>query len=128
MADFGKSYTDKSFWGKLKKFAISAGKDVIEKALTLYFCMQDADTPAWAKTIIVGALGYFIVPADAISDLLPLVGFTDDLGALAMALGIVAMHVKKEHLEKARQKLSVWFGINGETRPALPGDADPEKP
>jgi uncharacterized membrane protein YkvA (DUF1232 family) len=128
MADFGKSYTDESFWGKLMKFAISAGKDVIEKALTLYFCMQDADTPAWAKTIIVGALGYFIVPADAISDLLPLVGFTDDLGALAMALGIVAMHVKKEHLEKARQKLAVWFGNNGETRPALPGNAGSEQP
>ena len=52
---------------------IKAGKEVIEKALILYYCLQDDDTPAWAKTTIIGALGYFISPIDAIPDLVPVV-------------------------------------------------------
>ena len=107
--DFGKEYKESSFWEKIKNFAIDAGKDVIEKALTLYYCLLDADTPVWAKTVIVGALGYFIVPIDAIPDLTPVVGYSDDLGALVSALAIVATHIKPEHKTKAQEKLKVWF-------------------
>jgi uncharacterized membrane protein YkvA (DUF1232 family) len=43
--------------------------------------------------VIFGALVYFIAPIDAIPDLTPLVGFTDDLGALAAALAMVSIYV-----------------------------------
>jgi len=107
--DFSKEYKESSFWGKIKTYAIDAGKDVIEKALTLYYCLLDGDTPVWAKTVIVGALGYFIVPIDAIPDLTPIVGYSDDLGALVSALAIVATHIKPEHKTKAQEKLKDWF-------------------
>ncbi|NJK64408.1 MAG: DUF1232 domain-containing protein [Synechococcaceae cyanobacterium SM2_3_1] len=108
--EFGKEYNESSFWKKLKAYAVNAGKDVIEKALTLYYCLIDRDTPAWAKAIIVGALGYFIVPTDAIPDLMPVAGYSDDLGALASALAMVAVHIKPEHKEKAKEQLKIWFG------------------
>ena len=95
---------------KVKKYAIEAGKEIIEKALILYYCLIDPDTPAWAKTVIIGALGYFIVPLDAIPDFTPVVGYSDDLGALAIAFAIVAAHIKSEHKEMAQEKLKVWFG------------------
>ena len=81
-------YSDSSFWDKVKKFALTAGKEVIEKALWLYYAAQRPETPKWAKTAIYGALAYFISPIDAIPDITPLVGFTDDLGALAAAIAM----------------------------------------
>jgi uncharacterized membrane protein YkvA (DUF1232 family) len=78
-------------------------------ALTLYYTLQDKDTPKWAKTIIIGALGYFILPMDAIPDFIPVAGLTDDFGALAAALGMVAMHVKPGHKEKARSTWNKWI-------------------
>jgi uncharacterized membrane protein YkvA (DUF1232 family) len=110
MQDYARKYSDKSLWEKVRGFAVKAGREVIEKTLVLYYCFQDSDTPKWAKTVITGALGYFIVPLDAIPDITPIVGFTDDLGALAMALGIVAVHVKQLHYQQASEKLKQWFG------------------
>jgi uncharacterized membrane protein YkvA (DUF1232 family) len=107
--EFGKEYNENSFWKKLKTYAVSAGKDVIEKALILYYCLIDRDTPAWAKAVIVGALGYFAVPTDVVPDLIPVAGYSDDLGALASALAMVAIHIKPEHKEKAKDQLKIWF-------------------
>lgn len=106
---YSKKYSESSFWNKIKNYARSAGKEVIEKALILYFCLKDPDTPSWAKSVIIGTLGYFILPMDAIPDLTPFIGFSDDLGALAAALGIVSFHIKKEHKEKAKEKMNEWF-------------------
>jgi uncharacterized membrane protein YkvA (DUF1232 family) len=114
MEDYSAEYSDKSFWDKVKEFAIRAGKEIIEKALVLYYCLEDPDTPKWARAVIVGALGYFIVPLDAIPDLTPIIGFVDDLGALAAALGMVAVHIKPEHRKKARNKMKDWFGEDDE--------------
>jgi len=38
------------------------------------------------------------------------VGYSDDLGALAVALAMVGAHVKPEHREKAEETLKTWFG------------------
>lgn len=108
--DHGRYYSEESFWEKISTFALRAGKEIVEKALVLYYCLLDLDTPAWARTVIVGALGYFILPLDAIPDFTPLTGFLDDLGALTAALGVVAMHIKPEHRERAHHKVREWFG------------------
>ena len=112
MAEREAEYTDNSFWDKLKNYALAAGRDVVEKALTLYYCHQDRDTPAWARKVIVGALAYFILPTDAIPDLIPGAGYTDDLGALALAVALLAANIKDEHVRLARQKLAQWFSRN----------------
>ncbi len=108
--EYSKEFSEDSFWTKVKAFAIKAGKEVIEKAIILYYCLQDLDTPVWAKTTIIAALGYFISPIDAIPDFTPVIGFADDLGVLAAAMATVAMYIKEEHKEKAKAKLKIWFG------------------
>jgi uncharacterized membrane protein YkvA (DUF1232 family) len=110
-ANAQRGYSDRSFWKKLRRYARLAGKEVVEKALTLYFTLQDPDTPVWAKRVVIGALAYFIIPFDAITDLLPLVGFTDDLGALLTALSTVAMHVKPVHKQRAKEQAEAWFPL-----------------
>jgi uncharacterized membrane protein YkvA (DUF1232 family) len=107
--EYGSEYSDEKFWRKFGQFAARAGNSLMLSALTLYYTLQDKDTPKWAKTIIIGALGYFILPMDAIPDFIPVAGLTDDVGALAAALGMVAMHVKPGHKEKARSTWSKWI-------------------
>ena len=108
---FQKYYSEDSFWKKLLNFACTAGREVVEHALSLYYAAQETDTPAWAKTIIYGVLGYFIFPVDAIPDLIPGVGYGDDLGALAAALATVASHVTPEIKNRAKEKAAEWFGV-----------------
>ncbi len=109
-SEHAKAYSEKGFWEKVGKYAYTAGKDLIELALKLYYSAQDPQTPAWARATIVSALGYFIFPLDAIPDITPVVGYADDFGALAAAFGTVAAHIKKEHAEAAKTKLKQWFG------------------
>lgn len=122
MDEYGKHYSDDSFWTKAKTFARKAGREVIEKALTLYHAAQDAETPHWARAVIIGVLGYFILPADAIPDPTPVVGFADDLGAIAAAFGLLAVHIKAEHRERARRTTDEWFGPRADD-PEPEGDA-----
>jgi uncharacterized membrane protein YkvA (DUF1232 family) len=103
-------YSESNFWNKVVKYAKIAGKEVIERALQLYYASQDPNLPPWAKTVIFGALAYFIFPVDAIPDLIPGVGYVDDLGVLAAAVVTVALYITEDVKQKARQKLRDWFG------------------
>lgn len=106
-------YNDENFWDKLKRYALVAGKPVVEQALQLYYALQAPKTPKWAKTIIIGALAYFILPADAIPDFIPVAGYADDLGALAAALTAVHMYITDDIKQMAKMKLEQWFGKDG---------------
>lgn len=108
--EFEDAYSDKGFWDKLKKYARIAGREVVEKALLLYYAMQEEKAPAWAKATIAGALGYFIVPLDAIADITPAVGYADDLGVLVLAVAAVATYINDDVREKASIKIRDWFG------------------
>jgi uncharacterized membrane protein YkvA (DUF1232 family) len=107
--NFEQAFTDESFWEKIKNFAKAAGETALEPALKMYYAAVDDDTPMWAKTTIYGALGYFISPIDVIPDITPNVGYTDDIGVLCAALAATAAHIKDEHIDKAKEKLALWF-------------------
>ncbi|MFT3989988.1 MAG: YkvA family protein [Luteolibacter sp.] len=103
-------YSGPRLWKKLSQIAKLAGEKALLTSLTLFYCLKDSDTPKWAKGVIVGALGYLILPADAIPDILPGIGYSDDWGALVAALGTVAAYVKDEHKLKASQQAHRLFG------------------
>ena len=104
------AYSSWRFWRKVARYALVAGRKTILTAITLYYCMRDKDTPAWARGIIMGALGYLVLPVDLIPDAIPVVGFTDDWAALAGAIAAVSFYVKDEHKEKAAEKVEKLFG------------------
>lgn len=89
------------FWLVVKKLSKKGGRKVLTGALTLYYCMRDSETPKWAKTVIVGALGYLIFPMDFIPDAIPGVGFTDDWSVILGAITTVAAHIKESHKRQA---------------------------
>ncbi|MGR4066811.1 YkvA family protein [Billgrantia sp. C5P2] len=103
-------YSEEGFWDKVAHSARRAGRKTLEPALRMYYAAQDPNTPLWAKTTIYGALGYFISPIDAIPDLTPFLGYTDDMGVLAGALAIVAARINDKHREQAKATLTRWFG------------------
>ncbi len=106
---FARHYSHAGFWSKLAKQAVTAGRAACHKALCLYYASLSPDTPTWAKATIAGALGYFILPIDSIPDIIPVLGYTDDLTALAFATATVAAHITPEHVEKADDTLARWF-------------------
>ena len=79
--DYAEHYSERSFWGKVKRYAKQIGKATVEKALILYYVGVDSKTPKWAKGVIAASLGYLIFPLDSIPDLTPFVGYADDAGA-----------------------------------------------
>ena len=116
---FQQAYSESTFWSKIKRFSLTAGRDVVEKALVLYYTLGEPNVPVWAKTVISAALGYFIFPTDAILDITPAAGYADDLGVLVAALAAVAMHVTPQARQRAAEKLESLFG----DQPGI--DADP---
>ena len=114
-----KKYSDKfsefNFWEKIKNYAIQAGQKTVYTALLLYYAFKRSDTPAWAKRVVLGALGYFLSPIDGIPDLTPFLGYTDDLGVLSFGLVLIAGYINDEVRENAREQMTKWFGdINEE--------------
>ncbi len=105
---YEQSYSEPSFWRKCAGVLTSAGADVIENALLLFYALKRPETPLWARTAILGALGYFISPLDVIPDTVPILGFTDDLGVLVAAVGSVAPYVDDEVKRLAQRHLKGW--------------------
>lgn len=103
-------YSETGFWDKLTGYAKSAGCEVVEKALQLYYALQNDNMPVLTKASVCGALGYFILPFDAIPDMLPLLGYTDDLGLMIAVLGMVTDYVDDAVRQQAHEKLQHWFG------------------
>lgn len=108
--NFAAAYAEDRFWDKLTRYATAAGKEVVEKALLLYYAAQEENAPAWAKATVAGALGYFIVPTDALNDLLPAVGYADDLGVLVLAIAALAAYINADVKRKTADKMKRWFG------------------
>ncbi len=99
----------KDFLVKAKSYAKKAGFTVIEPVLKLYYSSQDPDTPIWAKTKIYAALAYFISPIDAITDIIPIIGYSDDVLILTAAIVTCAVYIKEAHKQKAQATLKQWF-------------------
>jgi uncharacterized membrane protein YkvA (DUF1232 family) len=92
------------FWAKLKRVARQI--PFAEDLLAAYYCATDAATPKRVKLILLGALAYFILPADAVPDLLPMLGFADDAAMLAAAIAQVAEAIDDRHRAMARRLLN----------------------
>ena len=94
----------RGFWRKLQRFA--ARLPFTEDLLAAYYCAFDRATPFHVKAALLGALAYFVLPFDAIPDMMPMFGFADDAAVLATALRLVASHMRAEHREAARSALA----------------------
>jgi len=107
--EYSKYYSEKSLWEKIKKFSKEAGIKVIYAVLLLYYSLLDSKVNVKSKLLIIASLGYFILPTDAIFDLTPIIGYSDDLGVLIFALNQISAIITPEIKGNARNKIAEWF-------------------
>jgi len=98
----------RGFWRKLR--GLAARLPFAEELIAVHYCAFDRQTPLHVKGVLVGALAYFVLPADVIPDVLPVIGYTDDAAVLAAAIKLVASHITPDHREAARRTLTRMRG------------------
>jgi len=92
------------FWRTFRK---AAGQiPFAEDLVAAYYCALDPKTPGKAKAVLLGALAYFIMPFDAIPDILAFVGFSDDIAVLTLAIATVRSNMTEAHRIAARKSLA----------------------
>ncbi len=108
--NYSKYYSETGLWEKIKMGSKAAGTKVVYSVLLLYYAMQDKSMSMKTRLSIAAALGYFILPTDAIFDLTPIIGYSDDLGVLLFVLTQISASITAEVMDKAKQKIEEWFG------------------
>lgn len=93
MSDYSRAYSEKAFKSKLG--AIAGIDKLIDAAKQVHALLRDPATPLWVKGLCVAVLGYLILPTDVVADIVPVLGYGDDLTALTAALATIAAHMPK---------------------------------
>ncbi|MEB2298636.1 DUF1232 domain-containing protein [Lysinibacillus xylanilyticus] len=99
---------------KFKAFA----KKLKQNLFVLYLSYKDPRTPWYAKLVAILVVAYAFSPIDLIPDLIPILGFFDDLIivplGIILALKLIPPHVIEDHKEAAEElkqckKPKNWF-------------------
>ena len=93
----------KGFWPKIRRVASKI--PFAGDALSVWFCARDPATPAAAKAMMMAGLAYFVLPTDAIPDILAGIGFTDDAAVFAALLALIGGNLKPRHKDEAKALL-----------------------
>lgn len=96
---YRKHFSESAFGKKLSK----VNAKIREKAMLLYLVFKEPSTPFGVKVLIVSVLGYLICPMDVVPDVLPIIGYADDLAAILSLLVSIERYVTAEMRQKARQ-------------------------
>lgn len=94
------------FWQTARKAARSI--PFMEDVVSAYYCALDKETSTKTKGILLGALAYFVLPVDAVPDILAGIGFTDDIAVLSAALAAVRASITPAHRSAARKAIDNW--------------------
>jgi uncharacterized membrane protein YkvA (DUF1232 family) len=108
----------RNFWQKARR---NLGRvPFTEDAVAAFYCATDSATPLPIRATLFGALAYFVLPFDAIPDLLLGLGFTDDAAILLAAFTAARMHITEAHRARARAWLLKEQGrtVSSEASPA----------
>ncbi len=59
---------------------------MMQRIKTLPAYLKDGRTPAWKKILLAAAVIYTVSPVDAIPDVIPVIGWLDDIGVLGLVI------------------------------------------
>lgn len=101
---YERHYNEDKFWQKLRKLAGKWGEKLLLPAMMLYCMMKSPNVSLRDKTIILGALGYLILPLDAVPDFIPMLGIVDDISAIMLALKTLNKDITPEIRKVAQEQ------------------------
>lgn len=107
---YARHYSEPKFFEKMLNFAKRLGIKAVYWAFVLYYALSGDNVSKKERLIILGALGYVILPYDLLPDFLPVIGLTDDIAALTYAVWKVIGNITPEVREKADAKVRDIFG------------------
>ena len=110
LEQYADKYDEAQLWTKVKKVARKVGVKLIYLVLVLFYALKSAELTAKDKALIIGALGYFILPLDIIPDFIPGFGYTDDWAALLLVFYKISSSVTPEVKAMAKCRIYDWFG------------------
>lgn len=90
---------DEGFWPKMRR--VAAKVPFAKEALSVWYCAKDDDTPLAAKGMMLAALAYFVLPVDAIPDVIVGLGYTDDAAVFTALMAIIGRNLKPRHKQAA---------------------------
>ena len=74
------------------KVVAGAAGTIVNSLGSLISALDNPATPTKMKALIIGAIGYILLPLDLIPDVMPAVGYTDDLASAAGVVAAVAAY------------------------------------
>jgi len=77
----------------------------LRDAVAMYRASIDSDVALTNKAVFFAALAYFIMPLDAIPDVIPVLGFTDDAAMIAGAVKSMGSVITDKHRQEAEDFL-----------------------
>ena len=92
------------FWATFRRAARAV--PFSEDLVSAYYCALDPKTPHRVRAVLLAALAYFVLPFDAVPDILAGVGFADDVTILVAAISTVRAHIMPRHRDAAREALA----------------------
>lgn len=105
---YEKEYSESELWKKIGEVAKMAGLRVIYYVLLLYYSLQSDTVTLKEKALIIGALGYFILPVDLVPDFIIGLGYGDDAAALVAVVKMME-NLNDDIKAQAKNKLKTWF-------------------
>lgn len=104
-----KYYDEIQLTNKLKYIGKKIGSKVVFYAIIMAMLIADTKIPVKVRLVFMAALGYLILPTDLVADLLPAIGFTDDIAFLTFAISNAREYITPEVKDRAKVKLDQWL-------------------
>lgn len=106
---YAPKYDENQVLAKIKKSIRLVGRGMVWTIAALYVVAKSPKVPTGYKAMALGALAYFGIPVDAIPDVLPVIGYSDDIAVMSAAVGGIAHVLDAGLMANVNDKLIEWF-------------------
>ncbi len=104
-----------NLWASIQENAAKVGIEATRVMLELFYVLKSPDTSMLNKSLIVAALGYQLLPEDAMPrDRFGLLGLLDNGVTLAFAYNRVKSSVTPEIEQQVNNILANWFDMDSQ--------------
>lgn len=107
---YEKYFSESELWQKIGKFGKSIGATVLYPVFLLFYLLKSGDINLKEKAMIIGTLGYFVLPVDLLPDAIAGMGYTDDIAAITATITALASCITEDIQNEAKEQLRNVFG------------------
>lgn len=110
LKDHKQHFSEKGFWKKISQVSGGLTQKLVYLALLLFNMLTDPAVSIKTKGLILSALGYFILPFDAIPDMFATIGYADDMAVMLLLLKNLDDYLTPENRKKTLKTMEN-FGL-----------------